>query len=234
MKETNRNILAALTDLRIIANASINIPNRLHDIYAEWVRNGYGQGIPTAYDQNLFDRTFGELYDAMPKWWAHIDDPDVERRLSNLCAVAEVWGTNFDSTADTRYLEDMRKQYLLTIWYVRPENVRPDACPSEKDPDNSESTRPEPEEYRTRSSETKTEPSTRYYEYVNHPAHYNNYSMEVIDMMVRIWGAENTALFCEMNAFKYRMRMGTKPDNNVHQDLEKEKWYLDKARELRG
>jgi hypothetical protein len=71
------------------------------------------------------------------------------------------------------------------------------------------------------------------YEYVNHPAHYNNYSMEVIDMMERIYGRENTAMFCEMNAFKYRMRMGTKPDNDITQDLEKEKWYLDKAKELR-
>lgn len=71
------------------------------------------------------------------------------------------------------------------------------------------------------------------YEYVNHPAHYNNYSMEVIDMMERIYGKENTAMFCEMNAFKYRMRMGTKPDNDITQDLEKEKWYLDKAKELR-
>lgn len=71
------------------------------------------------------------------------------------------------------------------------------------------------------------------YEYVNHPTHYNNYSMEVIDMMERIYGKENTAMFCEMNAFKYRMRMGTKPDNDITQDLKKEKWYLDKAKELR-
>jgi hypothetical protein len=71
------------------------------------------------------------------------------------------------------------------------------------------------------------------YEYVNHPAHYNNYSMEVIDMMEKIYGIESTALFCEMNAFKYRMRMGTKPDNDITQDLKKEKWYLDKAKELR-
>lgn len=71
------------------------------------------------------------------------------------------------------------------------------------------------------------------YEMVNHPSHYNNYSKEVIDMMVAIYGKENTALFCEMNAFKYRMRMGTKPNNSIEQDLKKEKWYLDKAKELR-
>lgn len=72
------------------------------------------------------------------------------------------------------------------------------------------------------------------YENVNHPQHYNNYSKEVIDMMVDIFGRKNTALFCEMNAFKYRMRMGTKPNNDINQDLEKEQWYLNKAKELRN
>ena len=71
------------------------------------------------------------------------------------------------------------------------------------------------------------------YEMVNHPTHYNNYSIEVIDMMRYIWGNENTALWCEMTAFKYRMRMGTKPDNSIEQDLDKEDWYLRKAKELR-
>lgn len=72
------------------------------------------------------------------------------------------------------------------------------------------------------------------YEHVNHPSHYNNYSIEAIDMMVKIWGNEKTADWCEMTAFKYRMRMGTKPENPIDQDLAKEKWYLDKAKELRG
>lgn len=71
------------------------------------------------------------------------------------------------------------------------------------------------------------------YEYVNHPNHYNRYPMEVIDMFERIYGKENTALWCEMTALKYRMRMGLKPDQDCKQDLEKEQWYLDKAAELR-
>jgi len=70
------------------------------------------------------------------------------------------------------------------------------------------------------------------YEMVNHPKHYNNYDKEVIDMMIDIWGLENTAKWCEMTAFRYRMRMGTKPDNPMEQDFNKEKWYLDKKREL--
>lgn len=71
------------------------------------------------------------------------------------------------------------------------------------------------------------------YEMVNNPKHYNNYTIEVIDMMRKIWGDEATALWCEMTAFKYRMRVGTKPDNPIEQDLSKEEWYLSKAKELR-
>ena len=64
------------------------------------------------------------------------------------------------------------------------------------------------------------------YEMVDHPKHYNRYSKEVIRMMVAIWGYETVIKFCELNAFKYRMRMGIKPENNIEQDLKKENWYL--------
>jgi len=72
------------------------------------------------------------------------------------------------------------------------------------------------------------------YEYVDSPTHYNTYEKEVIDMMVDIYGKERVAIFCEINAFKYRMRMGTKPGQDVSRDLDKEKWYLDKKNELKG
>ena len=52
-------------------------------------------------------------------------------------------------------------------------------------------------------------------------------------MMAAIYGKAATALYCEMTAFKYRMRMGTKPDNSIEQDLKKEQWFLNKAEELR-
>lgn len=71
------------------------------------------------------------------------------------------------------------------------------------------------------------------YEYVNHPSHYNNYSVEVIEMMLRIYGPQKAYDFCEMNAFKYRMRMGTKLGSDISQDLNKEKWYLKKAKEIK-
>ena len=72
------------------------------------------------------------------------------------------------------------------------------------------------------------------YEHVNHPNHYNNYSVEVIDMIIKIYGKEAAAQWCEITALKYRMRLGTKPENSIEQDLAKEKWYLDKAKELKN
>lgn len=69
-------------------------------------------------------------------------------------------------------------------------------------------------------------------ENVNHPKHYNQYPIEVIDMMVAIWGTEKAIDFCLMNAFKYRMRLGLK--DSITQDLAKEHWYLNKAEELKN
>jgi len=67
---------------------------------------------------------------------------------------------------------------------------------------------------------------------VNHPPHYNQYPIETIDMMISIFGVDKTIDFCIMNAYKYRMRLGLK--DNIEQDLAKEKWYLDKANELKN
>ncbi len=64
----------------------------------------------------------------------------------------------------------------------------------------------------------------------NHPKHYNQYPIETIEMMVRVFGKERVKDFCLINAFKYRMRLGLKDD--IQTDLEKEKWYLEKAEEL--
>ena len=72
------------------------------------------------------------------------------------------------------------------------------------------------------------------YEMVNHPTHYNQYDKEVIDMIESIWGTYLAQKWCEITAFKYRMRMGTKPGNSIEQDLKKEKWYLDKSAELKA
>ena len=90
-----------------------------------------------------------------------------------------------------------------------------------------------PQDYETTMEENNNTECNIHYEEVNHPQHYNNYDKEVIDMMLDIWGPKETAIFCKLNAFKYRMRMGTKPDNDISQDLNKEKWYLNKYHELK-
>lgn len=81
---------------------------------------------------------------------------------------------------------------------------------------------------------TVTIPKDDEYEMVNHPTHYNNYEKEVIDMIESIWGTYLAAMWCEITAFKYRMRMGTKPGNSIDQDINKERWYLNKAAELKS
>lgn len=70
------------------------------------------------------------------------------------------------------------------------------------------------------------------YDYIN-PNHYKKGGKEVIDMMVDIWGEADVIKHCEMNAFKYRMRMGSKPNQPVEQELKKALWYENKAKELR-
>lgn len=67
---------------------------------------------------------------------------------------------------------------------------------------------------------------------VKSPSHYNQYPIETIDMMERVFGTLDTITWCMMTAFKYRMRMGLKDD--INQDLAKEEWYLKKAEELRN
>lgn len=71
------------------------------------------------------------------------------------------------------------------------------------------------------------------YDYVN-PTHYHKYPREVIDIMVAIWGPEKVATYCEIAAFKYRMRLGDKPNEPVDREVSKIKWYEDKAVELRN
>jgi len=62
------------------------------------------------------------------------------------------------------------------------------------------------------------------------PDHYKQYPVEVIDMMIRIWGPEAATQYCIMTAFKYRMRLGHK--DSMEQEIKKEKWYLSKAASL--
>lgn len=77
-----------------------------------------------------------------------------------------------------------------------------------------------------------TDKNNENYDFIN-PNHYKQGSKEVIDMMVSIWGKEIVALHCEITSFKYRMRLGNKPDQPIERDFEKAIWYENKAKELR-
>lgn len=71
------------------------------------------------------------------------------------------------------------------------------------------------------------------YDFVN-PEHYKGYSIETVEMMIRVWGKETVALFAEMSVFKYRMRMGKKPGEPIEREMEKIRWWETKAKELRN
>ena len=70
------------------------------------------------------------------------------------------------------------------------------------------------------------------YDYIN-PKHYKSLGKETFQMMIDIWGKNAFIQHCEMSAFKYRMRIGVKPNQPIERELEKIKWYETKARELR-
>ena len=69
------------------------------------------------------------------------------------------------------------------------------------------------------------------YDFVN-PSHYKDNGKEVWEMMLELWGKDKFIAHCEMCAFKYRMRLGKKPNEPIDRDLSKAKWYEDKANEL--
>mgnify|MGYP003292274258 CR=1 FL=1 len=70
------------------------------------------------------------------------------------------------------------------------------------------------------------------YEMVNHPSHYNRYSVEAVEMARRIWGDEAIKTAAEITAFFYRMRMGLKPENSIEQELEKENFWLNYSKSI--
>jgi hypothetical protein len=58
--------------------------------------------------------------------------------------------------------------------------------------------------------------------------HYSSERINRIRMFEQIWGTKNTMVFCEMNDFKYRMRMGLK-NEDINLELTKANWYADMA-----
>lgn len=86
--------------------------------------------------------------------------------------------------------------------------------------------------YTEAAEKNKVNPSN---EMVNHPLHYqglevNGTNVECIEAMEGLKGWYKTAIFCELNAFKYNWRVGEK--DMIPQELGKIAWYGDKAKEL--
>lgn len=71
------------------------------------------------------------------------------------------------------------------------------------------------------------------YDSVENPKHYNIYDTEVVKMMELIFGPEKTANWAQLNAFKYRMRMGLKPTAPMEEDFKKEQKCLKIYEELK-
>lgn len=65
---------------------------------------------------------------------------------------------------------------------------------------------------------------------VNHPKHYEG-KIECIDAMQEVLGKDGTISFCIGNAFKYIWRCKKKHPTPI-EDLEKCRWYINKALEL--
>lgn len=71
------------------------------------------------------------------------------------------------------------------------------------------------------------------YDFIN-PSHYvQDDGRQTWEHMVDKWGAEKTALWCEMTAYKYQDRIGRKPGEDHEREMKKIKWYEEKAEELR-
>ena len=66
---------------------------------------------------------------------------------------------------------------------------------------------------------------------VNHPPHYASGGIECIDAMESAFGEESVYWFCVCNAFKYVWRHSKK---NSREDLEKARWYINRALRDKG
>ena len=67
-------------------------------------------------------------------------------------------------------------------------------------------------------------------EMVDHPKHYNTGKREVIEEMRILFGDEQVAAFCKLNAYKYLRRADYK--GKKEEDLKKAEWYIDYVAKL--
>ena len=62
------------------------------------------------------------------------------------------------------------------------------------------------------------------------PSHYNSGNISCMEAIISAYGIEEAKTWVKITAFKYLWRLGKKDD--VIQEIEKAKWYLDKFIEL--
>lgn len=62
-------------------------------------------------------------------------------------------------------------------------------------------------------------------------SHYDDQRINVIHQMEAVWGTHAVMIWCEITAFKYRMRIGKK--DNPSLELKKIKWYETMAKYLK-
>lgn len=65
-------------------------------------------------------------------------------------------------------------------------------------------------------------------------AHYKSERIESIYLLERGFGTYEAMVFCEMNALKYRYRLGKKCSEPANLELKKIQWYENKAKEFRA
>lgn len=71
------------------------------------------------------------------------------------------------------------------------------------------------------------------YDSVSHPDHYKMHDKECIVEMLILFGLDNFIMFCQMNAWKYRYRAGSKQGSPAAQDNAKADRYIEYAQRAR-
>jgi len=63
------------------------------------------------------------------------------------------------------------------------------------------------------------------YEHVNEPTHYDWFGEQAIDVIEKQLSTEAYLGFLKGNSLKYRIRLGSKPNQPLYQDFKKARWY---------
>lgn len=196
---------------------------------------------PASWDKDIPDRPEHEV-DVNLDPMKNVDDEEKKRfETWGPCSFEDIYRDSVQDAIDSRKgietnvdMKPMVEDIAYKRYMSNPTNLRAlKRALADVDKPAAEGTRLRPQD-NTINVDLPFPGEVKTYEEVNHPQHYNNYDVEVIDMMERVFGKEATITFCKLNAFKYRMRAGTKPNQSAEKDLNKEKWYLDKAQELRN